>query len=1517
MAIDPLSPIAPARVRALVLPLGRIKRARFSGFLERLQVESCVRLGDVSPDGRPNRVMFSPLAFPSGSILYNLSSSLPTPSQISISPFELFREPLLVLAIADAFEVFSESAEDDIEVELKLAEKKNLHQLVEELEDLREQYPKALIHRLLLFDCARPKHGVEVPEGVFVVPRPEHSKTTTLKTIMCDITSQLLAEMTTFAKSLQGLPSIESPSSSQNARINGGLKRYSPSLARRNSQQSNNSPDSRSGSPADLESKNRVRMSMPVPPISNIVDNASSADGLYGSLLASRPESPPPTTFDAMTPAKDLGVASLISNPVSRSSAGTAMRDSSPGRIAVQGFGSGSLSERARNKGKGRIGIVVGSLYLQAGRWPDAIKELVESTTIAKTNSDHLWHAKGLENILVAMLMLTWARLDFTIPQICFPLADIKPSSFPNQVPFPKVLTGLIPELMQLILNLYARATNFTGESLPQLPFSETIIRFSKLLAAVHLSNGTLDETVMKALVNNMPFPNAPKLTMPHPTISPNRVEIVAMLCQASILQNSSTAISIADRTIILGGIASVLSSLGLHRKKAFIMRELVLSLIPGLIQARKVGAAELGVHPAAGLATLNSFGNTSETATILNVDEDLESGTGKLLNVLGGVYGVLDSSLAEEYNDNSDVDSRLHGGLGPGTCLSHSNESIIARTLQNDTLSSFGNINLKMDVLTTCINLCEALPNLKGVLYFTTELLRTAGHGVGQSGNDNRTGLAREEQIRLATNISRTVNAAKTIGLLDVEAEYWDDFLVRRIEVVELPSWRIPIPHAKNELDGTIAVSEHKKEKTPFIYNSFLKKPEIAQVKKLLIAGEVSEFKITLQNPFDFDIEIEKLRLESEGVGFESTGSPVVIGPYRVQTVFAAGKSTLAGPLCIHGCIIKVKSCRERRFPTFNSVWIPEHNPKVKLFGLAASRHKPSVSITKATLPIGSKSLSIPLGPTPSSLDLTVIAPQPLVSVKEISIAQSAMMILDGEVKVFSIALQNMSSTTPIDLVLFSFQDSTTAPLQAAMANNDITPADLYELELLYSKKQPFRWRHGDLPHIAAGQTSRFEVEVLGQPGLTNGTIQIDYGHLGVPKNEVDGIFYTRKIILPVTITVNSSIDLLRADFLPFSANFFSQNYHPDGDRAAFQNPTLDDERKGRFENLFDKLRHPSSTKDYCLMLLDFRNAWPYSINVTVTVKDPIMPLQSSGKAKGSESYSTTELLQPGHTSRLILPLPRILLKNPHAAIPVLNPANRRQFVVSASKITPEMEKSNREAFWFREEVLKLISATWVERGANRSGVVELRSLRLAGRMIDAIRVEEVGIESTVVSANAGDSKSSRKSPIVRQVGHAKFEVEVDEFLVLKTRVHNRTSAPIYPLVRLQPWLRNQPHNIALDLSKRFAWSGLLQRTLPLLLPGQSAELETEVMALCRGEFEVGATIEEVKLWKPEDSAVAQDGEAGLSAESEKARLVMDPVLGNAERRIWHATEACVLIARDRPPDTPLNKNYAQGYNY
>ena len=1081
-------------------------------------------------------------------------------------------------------------------------------------------------------------------------------------------------------------------------------------------------------------------------------------------------------------------------------------------------------------------------------------------------------------------------------------------------------LTSLLPDLLNNILNLYTRASNFSGESLPELAFAESAIRFSKLLCAIHLSDGKMDDDALQCLVLNTPLPSKPTLTLPRTAIIPTRAEITSLLFRAFPSSSLTTTQSVTDRVLVLAGIASVLSSIGLHRKKAFVMRELITVLTPGLVQARKLGAAEMGVHPAAGLAALKAISGGFGGAGAVDLGQgDVDNGLGEFLGALGRVYGVISSDTVpqSDYRQQQDVPS------DPDTRPPHvdSNDVVIGRILQNSTLRSFGGQSLKLNILRNCINLCEALPDFQGVLRYTTELLRTAGSGIAPEpdSDEGSTSLSRDEQVRLATNITRAVSAAKRVGVDGIEAEYWDEFLVRGVEVLEPPASRLPVPRGKPELETAEAAAE-KKEKSPFIYNPFLKRPDPAAVEKLLVAGEYTEFKITLQNPFEFDIAIERMLLESEGVEFDSVGQGTAIGSYRTKLLSLFGTPKAAGSLKITGCIVKIKGCRERRFPIFSDPWSPRHDSKIKSIGLAASEARITRPGSGMAAPATNKSIS-PLTPKPACLVLNVILEQPVVVVRCTSLPQSAAMLLEGEVKVFSIELQNLSNTTSVDLLLFAFQDSTTAPLQAAMSNKDTPPAELYELELLYSRREAFRRRRADgsEPFIGPGQTASFDIEMLGKPGLTNATVQLDYAHLGMPREDVKDKFYTRQVTVPVTVTVNASVELVRVDILPFSSHSSwsrsSDQQQQNGDvfktprEESFAEALSSPQELDSFQRFFKDLGSKYNEEEYCLLVLDLRNAWPNSLHVTLQLRDlatnsttaplPAAPDDDDDDDDDDESwdaaYTVREVLQSGHTSRVVLPLRRLFLPDPHAPIPTLNPANRRQFVLGASKLSPEAERAAREAFWFREHILARLRAGWAEAAGcpiRRRGEVGLRGLRLSPRMVHAVRIDDVGIDLAVLAGGGGDGDGRP----VRRLGRATFAVPTETFLTLRARVCNRTGRPIHPLLRLQPSLRHQPHAIALDLAKRFAWTGLLQQSLPPLRPGETVEVALGVCALCRGEFEVGALVEEARLWK---------GDGDWDGESERKKEggpLIDRAPGERERerRTWFAREACVLLASD-----------------
>lgn len=1048
-------------------------------------------------------------------------------------------------------------------------------------------------------------------------------------------------------------------------------------------------------------------------------------------------------------------------------------------------------------------------------------------------------------------------------------------------------LANLLPDLVYLILSLYDRVSTPPRDYLPQIVYSESVIRFTKILSAVHLSGGRLSDDTLQLFVLNIPLSRRLDNRIPRVGASPSRIEISSILFRAMPPIAPKSGLSTTDKVTIYAGIASVLTALGLERKRALVLRELVSTLIPGLVQARRLGAAEKGLHPAAELAVLD--GSATDYGVASSREGEAMSGLEELLAELGRIYGVVSSKISSEGEIFVPLEGREKGstnGSNPSSHLDNSNEGVIACILRQSSLRSFGNQILKLNVLRHSISLCEALPDFHGVLRFTSELLRTAGSGIAPKAGSHAGSayISREEQVRLATIISKTVNTSRRLGLPDTRTDYWDEFLVRDVELVDFSASRKAIPRQKRELD-TSGASEEALEKTPFIYNPFLKRTDGAKAAKIVIAGEHAEFRITLQNLYDFEIEIEQLMLDTDGVDFEAMEHSTIVGPYRKQTMVISGIPKATGPLKVTGCIVRVQGCWERRFPIFSTPWTGEFEYKIQDIGLAAARRRLSNSSSNAARPVETSS---GIGPEASFVSVEVVDCLPLVTLKSTSLSQNAMMVLEGETRSFFVNLQNVSSATSVNALLFSYGDSTTAQLQDLMRNKDISHTEMYELELLV-RKHAFKWKRSEKEIcIEPGQVFTAEVEIIGKSGLTGGVIQWDYTHLGDSLAASDK-FYTRQITLPLTVTVNASIELIRADILSFPSDIgFSElksgiSEDVDGDIRSSKSIVSQQN-----QSLSSVLAIGEGGTKYCLLLLDLRNSWPTPLKASIQVRDPSNLTTSSPPIPTSESdhdeyvrdvHTSDDVLQPGHITRFVLPLPRILLRDSYAPIPIFDPANRRQFVVNSSKTSYEAERLSNEAFWYREALLKLVHGSWEEADTGRKGVIELRGIRLNSRMIEAVKVDELEITLAVAP------REDKEGGSVHRVGRSQFRVLIDEFISIKTKIVNRTSKPVHPLLRLQPSLRNQPQAFALNTARQFLCNGLMQKPLPLLASGETVEVDLAVCLLCQGEFEVMASVEETRVGEVDMKELAPN-------------KTMDRSLKGNQRRIWHARAPCVIIA-------------------
>lgn len=1029
--MDRFSPVTSAQIRVLVLPVGQIERDSFLHLLRRLKSEAAViRLSDVVGDDE--RVLFSSKPFPDGSLLLDFTPSASPDHHQQLSPFELFREPLLVIGIADGVSKDANQREE---------------QLGAAAEHLRELHPRVVHRQLLVLQHTDDAPWIDSGNALGVA-RPSEDNHPALRQCVHKLSARLLRELATFTKALQASPSIQTPGQTSRS-----LQR---TISLRTEER---------GSGSGRNTPTQVDPSTPT-----------------GDDSPSRPPSrhisspPPATSFDQIPSANGVPQVEVKATSKSRPGARTSSQD----RVSTHGFGASTSAEKARTRGKARVGIAIGHVHMMAGQWVEALRMLVEHTTKARSLSDSLWHAKGLEGIMSCLLLFAWAGLEFSIPPICSPErtssahgqrfsinlptdSRLKPAEAARQALLQR-LSASLPDLSKLIMGLY-RAGEGSLE-LPALAICEATIRQAKMLAILHITNGELDSTALAQVVLGTAAPRSAH------TSAAGGVKVVPKSTIADMLSSAQPTpddnVPLADHISILAGIASVYAHLRMDRKKAMVIKDIVVRLTGALIQARKLGAAEMGIHPAASLS------NDTGAGTILAVVDERD-GISNMISDLAQIYGV---KLVPDSDRPIDEDwACAYRNLLSG--------------------SSFGGAALKFEIMRELVAFCEASPDPFGVLRLTASLLMSARplSAVDEQAEGGSRLVPREEQLRLATIINRSIGVSRHLGLPDIQAVYWDPFLVRGIDFQHPEARQLIIQRsAVSRADEPLAAN-------PLLYDPNASRPGTAAHQTVvLVANEVANCIVTLQNPLDIIVEVESLAFITEGVELKSVPRPFTLGPSRMQQVQISVSPCSVGALKVTACRIKISECREQVFPIFNKPWSASTPLFVKHIGQEARAPSDSVAPDSS----GAE-------PEPATLTAIVVAEQPSLVVSSISLFESSLMLLDGEVQLFDVILRNVSA------VAATVFEATGTPDVLRLAENLSAAGD-----------------HSTIADIEAGASWSCRVEITGRAGVSEAKASFLYGAKYPITGDRATATYARCVQVPIAMTVNAALRAQHAEVTP-----------------------------------------------------------------------------------------------------------------------------------------------------------------------------------------------------------------------------------------------------------------------------------------------------------------------------------------------------------------------------------------------
>ncbi|OLL22752.1 Transport protein particle subunit trs120 [Neolecta irregularis DAH-3] len=181
---------SPSRVKLLPIPICRIKKSRFSSFVGRLELARIVKLGDVTPDSRPDKARFNPQSFPAGQVVYDFVDSIR--DELSyLEDFQIYRRVFVIAGIADGKEL------------------PTIEDLQDSLIKMNALYPRALIQRIFVFEATEELIS-PIPDIVCILPS-RSSQLSVMRTVMSDVTSTLLSEFSLLGQTVQSLPTLDSP----------------------------------------------------------------------------------------------------------------------------------------------------------------------------------------------------------------------------------------------------------------------------------------------------------------------------------------------------------------------------------------------------------------------------------------------------------------------------------------------------------------------------------------------------------------------------------------------------------------------------------------------------------------------------------------------------------------------------------------------------------------------------------------------------------------------------------------------------------------------------------------------------------------------------------------------------------------------------------------------------------------------------------------------------------------------------------------------------------------------------------------------------------------------------------------------------------------------------------------------------------------------------------------------------------------------------------------------------------
>lgn len=1086
------------------------------------------------------------------------------------------------------------------------------------------------------------------------------------------------------------------------------------------------------------------------------------------------------------------------------------------------------LKVKASQRQTGRQAKLTGNFLLLAGQANEALQYFTDAAINLKKCDDNLWLGSALEGLAVASLMLSYLGIPHQAlnPMLASVLhipknklnsinlaqkrlsTDSLGSKHSNGVlsarnstsssrstslastPGQIELSGTsITESLRILCNKTAMFYNLSDADfencVPDLVYIEFLLRSIKLFICIYQGAGESDPLVLSAVLKSTPLDaTGPK----DPAV---RTEILSLIDQIFSMQLID--LEFLKQCRVYYTLAAIYSDLGLRRKRAFILRILLVALLP----------------------KLNHNAHLPDFVSPQTLTETFEF-------------------LFEMYNIGRQTEAK-----------------------ELDAASHYSDwITLQLLLLKICLRITESLKNYEMLANICVLILSRYTHCLPNEDQiklkrkmDWLSLLSKESHnsILIPHPDPFLVRNAKFVLQLQT------DELVPFQTPLSVPSTGVndplifnPFNKAPKDLpskDKLICVNEIHQIvvllQNPFAFELNISdisivgedSQAIKTIKPLMRVVGVSGFNKQDLNRLNGMMFQPSRVLESDQHALEATNS-ISVPAYSLCHVLVAFKITKPGVFKVSGFDVTFGTSEPQRFSIIDLESLrASHRLQTSEPGQSGETTEEEADNVLEKCADNLKNKDVAGRATTKTLALTVIPSQASLSLVANLIANGWLMLLEGEKKEFSIKLKNTSELA-INYVSFSFWDSTndslTARLNHASANH-LLSEEVHELEWQLLENKPFTVVNkqeisSKYKIIQPQSIVEFQYRVNGKRGMSELRLILEYCNR---VNDETHKNYIKTISVPLNITVQPSLEIIGCDVIPFfstSLQGFQLGNHPE--KESFIE-----------KNISDLLKFISKAKEsedddisqYCLLVLDVRNLWKEKL-----------ALKISNEVQKGISFVVNEKIESTKTSRLLIPLRRICADDADVSRPI--PSLRKKQYVKNYSISAEEDEQNRKNFWIRSFLLLCLEGTWltVTRSSPRSGSIDLRAIRLDSRMVNALVYDNILIQHSIWSVEGEPELIDKKEN--------EYNLEKEKFYTLKTKIVNHTKTELSGVLRHVPFPTSESNRQDISIDQRIMFNGVLQKTVgsKQIAPSGHIEHELGFMVLEKGKYEWGCVFDD-----------------------------------------------------------------------